>query len=90
MPETEEKIVSDPEDFVRERNEILLACDVDKALAFQAKHHPGIALPTNRFIVEIGLHEARTAATDLPIEARRLSKQWLTERGYKSLDDGEL
>lgn len=75
--------------FVRERNEMLLACDVDKAIAFYQKHNPGLRAPP-REVVELALHKARTAALDLPREARLASKRWLTERSHKSMDDGTL
>lgn len=35
-------------------------------------------------------HKARTGALDLPIDERRISKEWLENRGLQSLDDGDL
>jgi hypothetical protein len=57
--------------------------------AFHAKHNPCRRFP-NRAVAEIALHKARTAAKNLPMFARVLSKQWLEERGYTSLDDGDV
>lgn len=74
--------------FVRERDEMLLACDVDEAMAFHAKWNPGYT--QRREIAEIGLHKARTAALSLPMEERVKSYRWLTERGYGSLDGGDV
>lgn len=76
--------------FVAERNEMLLSGDVDRLMAFHAKHNPGLPPMTNRIVAEITLHKSRTAAKGLPMEARLQSKRWLTERGYKSWDDGDL
>ena len=76
--------------FVRERTEMLLACDVDRMIAFHAKHNPGRTFFGSREIAEIVLHKSRTAAKSLPIEPRLASKRWLSERGYSSLDDGDL
>jgi hypothetical protein len=70
---------------VKERNEMLMACDIDKMLAFQAKHNLGTF--SSREVVEIALHKARTAAESLPTNERMFSKQWLKERGYSSFDD---
>ena len=76
--------------FVKERDEMLLANDIDKMLEFHKKHNPHTPPPSSREIAEIGLHKARTAAMSLPIEERKKSKDWLTVRGYNSLDDGDL
>lgn len=76
--------------FVAERDAMLMKCDVDEMLAFHAKHNPDVPPPTTREVAEITLHKARTAAKSLPIDARRLSKKWLSERGYKSHDDGDI
>ena len=85
-PEVEAEIKA----FVAERDEMLMACDIDRMLAFHAKHSPNGPSFSSREVAEISLHKARTGAKSLPIEARKLSKQWLSERGYTSLDDGEL
>lgn len=74
------------EDFIKERDEILMACDLDRLISFQAKRGREFS---SREVAEITLHEARTAAKSLPIEARLLSKRWLAKRGYTSLDDGD-
>jgi hypothetical protein len=76
--------------FVKERDKMLLACDVDLMVAFLAKHNPQFPIPSSRDVTEIALHRARTAARSLPLEARLLSKKWLSERDLYSLDDGEL
>jgi hypothetical protein len=36
------------------------------------------------------MHKARTALRSLPLDVRLESKRWLTERGMRSLDEGEL
>lgn len=77
-------------EFVKERDAILLSLDVDRMIAFHEKHNPGIGAPSNRNVCLISMHKARTAAKTLPMEARRLSRDWLTERGFTSLDDGDL
>lgn len=84
------EIIAEIKAFNAERDEMLLACDVDRMIAFHTKWNPGIRPFSTREVAEITLHKARTAAASLPIEARRLSKQWLTERGYPSMDDGDL
>lgn len=76
--------------FVRERDEMLLACDVDRLLAFHAKHMPQFPDFPSRDVAELALHKARTGAKSLPMEERLKSKRWLRERGSASLDDGDL
>lgn len=76
--------------FIKERDEMLLSLDIDRMLAFHKKHNPSVGAPRNREVAEISMHKARTGTKTLPIEARRLSRDWLVERGYSSLDDGDL
>lgn len=85
-PEVEAEIKA----FVKERDEMLMAADIDRLVAFHEKHNPGVRAFPNREVAEISLHKARTGAKSLPIEYRIESKKWLTERGYTSLDDGDL
>ena len=85
-PEVEAEIKA----FVKERDEMLIAGDIDRMMAFHAKHNPGRTPFPNREVAEISLHKARTGALSLPIEVRLESKRWLSERGYRSLDDGDL
>jgi hypothetical protein len=59
-------------------------------IAFHTKHNPSVGAPSSREVCLISMHKARTAAKSLPIEARRLSRDWLAERGYSSHDDGEF
>lgn len=75
--------------FVKERDEMLMAGDIDRTIAFHAKHNPGHAFSC-REVAEISMHKARTAAKTLPMNYRLDSKKWLDEHGYTSLDDGDL
>lgn len=84
-PEVEAEIKA----FVKERDEMLLACDIDLVRAFHAKHNPGLPEPSDE-VAWLMLHKARTAARSLPREERVKSKKWLTERGSASMDDGDL
>lgn len=85
-PEVEAEIKA----FVKERDEMLMSGDVDLCIAFHEKHNAVIRAFPNRQVAEISLHQARTAARSLPMGYRLESKKWLSERGYTSLDDGEL
>jgi hypothetical protein len=88
MDKTTEQTV---QDFVKERNEVLLRADLDEVVAFQKKYNEGMdwsSVP--RHIQEVGMHKAITAVTILPRQHRLKSKRWLTERGYQSFDDGDL
>jgi len=78
--------------FVAERDEVLLSGDLERVLAFHKKHNPSliaVAQPDN-MVLEASMHKARTAAKSLPIEVRKVSKAWLLEHGFTSLDDGDL
>ena len=85
-PEVEAEIKA----FVKERDEMLLACDIDRMMAFHAKHNPSRPGFRSREVAEAALHKARTAARTLPIEERVASKRWLAARGMSSMDDGDL
>jgi hypothetical protein len=85
-PELEDKI----EAFIAERDEMLLANDIDRMIEFHKKHNPYRPNFANREVAEIALHKARTGAKSLPVEERKKSKAWLTDRGYQSMDDGDL
>lgn len=76
--------------FIKERDEILMSCDVDRVIAFHAKYNPGSQAFSSREVAEIALHKARTACLSLPMEARLASKRWLQDQNYSSLDDGDL
>lgn len=76
--------------FCRERDAMLLAADVDRSIAFGRKHNPDVPPPSSRHVAEISMHKAITSVRTLPLEHRRKSYRWLTERGYESHDDGEL
>lgn len=81
----------DIEEFVKERNEVLLSGDLDRVMQFQKKHNPGIdweKMPESSRLA--GMHKAITAVVALPRDYRMKSKRWLAQYGYKSLDDGDL
>ena len=92
LPGTEKSPVTRAEmkAFAAERNAMLLACDVDRMLAFNTAHHPNPPRFVSREVAEVTLHMARTEAKSLPLEARLSSKDWLHLRGYPSCDDGDL
>jgi len=76
------------DEWLAERNAVLLACDVDMLLALMRKW--GLPVPPKREIAEITLHKARTACSALPMAERSLSKGWLVSRGMSAMDDGDV
>lgn len=82
------KITDDFEQFIKDRDKALLSLEKNKILAYCAKY--GVSMPSNDASFWIGVHKAITGNVGLPLEFRKKSKQWLSKRGYKSLDDGEL
>ena len=73
--------------FRAERLDALSSLDEAKICAYMDRW--GIVAPGNPKAFWEGVHKARTAMKDLPLEDRLLSKRWLVERGFHSLDDGD-
>ena len=76
----------DLEEFLRDRNEILLSLDGDyvdteKFIAYSWKYD--IPIPANKKVVLAGLHKARFHWTKCPADKREDSKRWLEKNGFK-------
>lgn len=82
-------MVTEREQYIKERDEMLLKGDVDAMLEFIAKHRLKIT-HLSREIAEVTLHKAITADKNLPKSYRAKSKYWLGARGHHSLDDGDI
>lgn len=82
------KITDAFEQFIKDRNDALLSLDKDKILAYCAKY--GVSMPSDDETFWCGIHKAITGNVGLPYDFKKQSKQWLSERGYSSLDDGDL
>jgi hypothetical protein len=76
------------EEFKRQRDRILLYGSPDDLKVFLKER--GLPVPRNRAVLEMTWHKSITASMNLPKEYRQRSKNWLTFRGYHSLDDGDL
>ncbi|SRR6266542_946183 len=76
-------------DFLRERNEALASLDETRIRNFFRKWNSK-EMPSNLIVFWGSVHKAITGSTDLPFDLRLKSKQWLDERGFQSLDDGDL
>lgn len=70
------------------RDAMLAERDVDRLIAFHREH--GLPVPPTREFAEVILHKTITAAEKLPYDLRMASARWLRERGYRTLDDGDL
>ncbi len=78
------------EEFLAERREALMSLDEEKIRAYFLKYNGSeMPMPSGDLFWN-AIHKAITGALDIPIEFRRKSKAWLAERGYGSLDDGDL
>lgn len=75
--------------FNKERNEALLSMDEQRIRAFVMKWN-GTIMPSNPISFWGAVHKCITGVKTLPIEFRRESFKWLTKRGYRTLDDGDL
>lgn len=78
----------DMKQFLADRKAALLS--LDKKIIQQYMHKYDVRIPTVENTFWIAVHAARTGAKDLPMEARIFSKRWLIERGYRSMDDGDI
>jgi hypothetical protein len=77
--------------FVAERDAALLSLDKEKLLAYGKKWGVDWKLkPNDDYWFWVSVHMARTGARSLPMAERIKSKQWLAERGHRSMDDGEV
>lgn len=81
--------MTDMRQFFKDRHEALLSMDKEKILAYALKYKLR-NLPADDEMFWIAIHKARTALEDLPMPERSKSKRWLLERGYYSLDDGDV
>lgn len=79
----------DLEEFNRRKREALLSLDEGKIRAF-AKEMGMDDFPDNPEVFWGSVHKAITGTPSLPIEFRRQSKKYLDDRGFRSLDDGDL
>lgn len=78
-------------EFVKDRDDALLSLDKEKILAYGRKWGVNeLLIPKQEENFWIAIHKARTAAKTLPMAARSESKQWLQERGFRSMDDGDV
>lgn len=80
----------DHETFIKERDEALLSLDKEKILVYAKKYGIQLALLWDDDIFWKSVHKAITGNKNLPVDFRRKSKQWLTERNSRSFDDGDL
>lgn len=80
----------DIEEFLKERDAVLLSGDVDACVAFLLKHNPRLKPPSSREVAELMMHKAITGSTGLPMEYRVKSYRWLMAHGSSSLDDGDV
>jgi len=77
------------EQYNMERNEALLSLDEAKIRA-HLKKWDSLFHDAPSYIFWGGVHKAITGCLSLPLEFRKKSKAWLDERGFQSLDDGDL
>lgn len=75
--------------FKKSRNEAFLSLD-EKKLRDHQRQWNNLDMPADMEIFWGSVHKAITGCNDLPLEFRKKSKAWLTERGLESHDDGNL
>lgn len=76
------------QEFNEKRNKLLLAYDREGLRRFLRSRK--MPYPRDNLTMEITMHKSITAVLTLPKAFRQKSKDWLTERGLQSLDDGDL
>jgi hypothetical protein len=75
------------EQFKKDRNDAMLSKDKQTIVTFMKQYD--IPIPRDD-IFWITVHKTITAIPTLPIDFRRLSKAYLREAGFSSMDDGDL
>ena len=75
-------------EYVALRNKMLLKRDPKEFKKFAKEFNQ--PYPRSLSVLEQSMHMAITAAMGLPKKFRQESKDWLSARGMKSLDDGDL
>lgn len=75
--------------FLADRRKALLSLNKATIYAYLRKYGED-PRPSSDEVFWTGIHKARTAAKDLPMQARSDSKYWLALRGMQSLDDGDV
>lgn len=77
------------EQFVKDRDEMLLKCDVEELRKFVFEHEefydPAFGLlliKANNKVLEITLHKMIVNCTNLPFDFRQTSADWLIDRGF--------
>lgn len=76
--------------YMADLKAVLLTMDEEKIRAFHQKHNPQKQMPTHPEMFWGTVHKLITGFKTIDIETRRKSKAWLTARGYRSYDDGDL
>lgn len=74
--------------YIAERNAVLLNGTPDDLLDLIKRYR--LHVPSCREVLELTFHKTVTGVASLPLDLRKKSKAWLSERGSGSLDDGEL
>lgn len=69
-----EKMDKDLKEFKKDRNEALLSLDHNKIISYMTKYDIEIPRPE---VFWLAIHKSITANTELPIDFRRVSKNYL-------------
>jgi len=70
--------------WIADRNEALLSMDKAKILEYSRKYNGDDGFEQeDEYIFWIAVHKMRTASLGLPEMERRISMNWLIERGYE-------
>jgi hypothetical protein len=75
-------------EFNEKRNKLLMAHDLEGLRKFLRERK--MPCPKDNMTMLVTMHKSITAVLSLPKEFRQRSKDWLTQRGLQSLDDGDL
>lgn len=71
------------QNYVAERDRLVIEGDMDKIIAFMRKHNPNLQYFPNKETAEIMLHKCRVAIKSIPEEMRKASEEWLKAHGYR-------
>lgn len=76
------------QEYIKARDKVLLNGKLEDLKAFLKERN--MPCPKRKEILIVVWHQCITASENLPKDYRRISRKWLIDRGYRSLDNGDL
>jgi hypothetical protein len=76
------------QEYVKARDKVLLNGKLEDLREFLKERN--MPCPKRKDVLTVVWHQCITASENLPKDYRRISRKWLIDKGYRSLDNGDL